>query len=86
MKIYFQKLKIVEVTRKSYGRFFDGDAYIIYSASPSGQIGGPNFKVALIKIYLVTIFLVILTKKKFANSQLSKSQKSYANFHNSCYL
>ena len=41
----FQKLQVVAVPRESYGKFYDGDAYIIYSATPFGQPGSNHMKV-----------------------------------------
>jgi hypothetical protein len=42
-----QKLQVVAVPRESYGKFYDGDAYIIYCATPYGQPGGHTMKVKL---------------------------------------
>ena len=41
----FQKLKIVPVPVEGYGKFFNGDAYIIYACTEYGKPGGMNMKV-----------------------------------------
>lgn len=43
MKI--QKLQIVPLPRDQYASFYNGDSYIIYSASEPNQPGGMNVKV-----------------------------------------
>ena len=43
--LFLQKLQVVAVPRESYGKFYDGDAYIIYCATPYGQPGGHSMKV-----------------------------------------
>lgn len=41
-----ENFKVVAVPRESYGQFFEGDAYIVYSASPFGKpVLGVNTKV-----------------------------------------
>jgi len=40
-----EKLQLVPVPRDKYGSFYNGDAYIIYSATEYGQPGGLNLKI-----------------------------------------
>ena len=37
-----QNLQVVPVPRESVGKFYNGDAYIIYSSTAYGQAGGPS--------------------------------------------
>lgn len=37
-----ENLQVVPVPRESVGKFFNGDAYIIYSSTAYGQAGGPS--------------------------------------------
>ena len=38
-------MKIVPVPADGYGKFFNGDAYIIYACTEYGQTGGVHMKV-----------------------------------------
>ena len=40
-------MKIVPVPVDGFGKFFNGDAYIIYASTEYGQAGGINMKVKL---------------------------------------
>lgn len=41
----WQKMELVPVPRDSYGKFFNGDAYIVYSCTPYGETGGVDTRV-----------------------------------------
>ena len=51
--LMFQKMKIVPVPVDSYGKFFNGDAYIIYACTEYGQTGGVNMKVNILIMMVV---------------------------------
>ena len=38
-------MQIVPVPLEAYGKFFNGDAYIIYACTEFGQAGGVHMKV-----------------------------------------
>ncbi|CAL8087238.1 unnamed protein product [Orchesella dallaii] len=40
-----EKLQLVPLPRDQYGSFYNGDAYIVYSATEPGQAGGLNLKI-----------------------------------------
>ena len=40
-------MKIVPVPVDGYGKFFNGDAYIIYACTEYGQAGGIHMKVTI---------------------------------------
>jgi len=40
-----QKLDLVPVPKEQYGKFFNGDSYIVYAATDYGAAGGPDTKV-----------------------------------------
>jgi hypothetical protein len=40
-----ERMVVVPVSKQDYGKFYDGDSYIIYSASEEGQEAGANIDV-----------------------------------------
>ena len=42
-----QKMKVVAVPTEEYGKFFNGDAYIIYACTEYGKHGGMNMEVLI---------------------------------------
>ena len=41
----FQKLELVPIPRDSYGKFFNGDSYIVYASTEYGDSGGTDTRV-----------------------------------------
>jgi hypothetical protein len=68
-----QKLQVVAVPRESYGKFYDGDAYIVYCATPYGQPGGHSMKVGHIESNTITI--TITYNRNNNNSKTTTAKK-----------
>ncbi|XP_071440008.1 advillin-like [Hetaerina americana] len=44
-----ENMTVVPVPKEEYGKFYDGDSYIVYAASERGKPAGPDIKVAEVK-------------------------------------
>ena len=53
-------MKIVPVPADGYGKFYNGDAYIIYACTEYGQAGGVHMKVSKLILYFLLILYIII--------------------------